>query len=254
MSNIVLLLTATALVTLEVALQANAQISHSKFIDTNIKRSNSPRWRARVVSKYVNIFEAPPETATHVSGRPTVLKCVAGGNPAPVIKWMKNGVIVADLEGVTNEIFSVHPSSIGRMTSKLVIEAPDNGDVFTCVATSGTNVQTTSTTVFTDAQQELYLASTNQAPIITAYYDEIMQAMGTTITLPCRVHSTTTAEVYWVDQNDQVVYGNKRLQVLPSGDLRIPELVFSDMGGYTCVAENMFGKDSFNTFLYPYSR
>ncbi|VVD04222.1 unnamed protein product [Leptidea sinapis] len=219
MSNIVLLLTATALVTLEVALQANAQISHSKFIDTNIKRSNSPRWRARVVSKYVNIFEAPPETATHVSGRPTVLKCVAGGNPAPVIKWMKNGVIVADLEGVTNEIFSVHPSSIGRMTSKLVIEAPDN-------------------------------ASTNQAPIITAYYDEIMQAMGTTITLPCRVHSTTTAEVYWVDQNDQVVYGNKRLQVLPSGDLRIPELVFSDMGGYTCVAENMFGKDSFNTYVY----
>lgn len=38
---------------------------------------------------------------------------------------------------------------------------------------------------------------------------------------------------------------------MPSGDLLVKDLSWSDMGEFTCTAKNAFGKDVADTFVYP---
>lgn len=50
-------------------------------------------------------------------------------------------------------------------------------------------------------------------PVITGFYLDIFQNMGTSLTLPCRVYSPLKSQLYWIDNNDNIVYGNSRMRV-----------------------------------------
>ncbi|XP_041985762.1 neural/ectodermal development factor IMP-L2-like [Aricia agestis] len=193
----------------------------------------------------LHMFVRVPEPIT-LSRSPlgVVATCHAAGNPAPNVMWMKNGIPVADYEEQTNEIRSVSPDSVAMVTSRLVVAAV-SGDVLTCVAVAG--LKDTSRSEMYDEDGDY---DTLPAPIITESYSDVFQQMGTSLTLPCRVASAGRYEVdWWV--NDERVYGNPRLRVLPSGDLRINNLVFADLGNYTCTVRDGFGQTSESTFLYP---
>ncbi|CAK1549148.1 unnamed protein product [Leptosia nina] len=254
MLNLVSLLVTAALVSLQ-CYEANALIERPKIISNNNLESNEiPVPRRKTIPKYVKISQPPPQTVKHEPGAPLVLQCEVAGKPAPVVNWLKNGLPITDFEEDSNEIFSSHPISVARMMSKLVIPSPSNGDVYTCVGTAGVYEKTASTTVLTDEASEdiLSILELPTPPLITAYFKDILQVQGSSTTLPCRSYSTSNSKVYWLDNNENVVYGNQKLKVLPSGDLHINNLNFDDMGVYTCTVKNMYGSDSATTFLYPH--
>ncbi|XP_045457252.1 neural/ectodermal development factor IMP-L2-like [Melitaea cinxia] len=219
-------------------------------MENNLLPNDIPPPRRRL-SKYLKIDPKLPETVRHVPGTTLVLECVVSSHPAPVVGWMKNGIPISDFEEDVNEIFSAPSFSIAKMVSKMVVQAPSNGDVYTCVASSGLMETSTSTTIIVEGQQtDLLPSMIATKPIITAFYKGIFQLQGTTLMLPCRVFSATKSQVYWI-HNDKIVYGNGRFRVMPSGDLLVKDLSWSDMGEFTCTAKNAFGKDVADTFVYP---
>ncbi|CAB3254696.1 unnamed protein product [Arctia plantaginis] len=226
-------------------------------LDNNLQPNVVPTPRRRL-GNVVRIKEAPPPTVKLEPGQRLVLTCEVMGRPLPSVQWMKNGEPAVDYEDDTNEILPVHPSSIAFLISKLVVTAASNGDVFTCVATSRGKQDTASTTVLTvEGNNEENFVTLQKLfrlpskPIITTYLENIFQNMGTDVVLPCRVHSFTASQIFWQDNEENFIYGNSRLQVLPSGDLLVRNLRWSDMGNFSCVAKNMYGRDVADTFVYP---
>ncbi|XP_049882336.1 neural/ectodermal development factor IMP-L2-like [Pectinophora gossypiella] len=252
MFNLISLLVAAALVSFQSDFQASGALLSNKLDLDNSLQPNVVPAPKRLFRKYVHIYVAPPETL-HVGPTQRVqLECQVFGSPSPAVTWLKNGEPSVDYEEAANEILSTHPSSIARITSKLIASA-QNGDVFTCLATAGLKQQSASTTVYVTEGEDPDLVLEKllipPKPVITAYYNEIFQNMGTNIVLPCRIEGK--ADLYWQDNLDNIILGDNRHRVLPSGDLMISGLRWSDMGQYTCVAQNAYGKDTASTFLYP---
>ncbi|XP_068624321.1 neural/ectodermal development factor IMP-L2-like [Battus philenor] len=257
MINIVSLLAAAALVSLQCSYEANAQLDNTKIdLDNNLQPNIIPTQRRRL-RKFVRITGPPPERARFLPGTRLVLECEVMGSPAPTVQWLKNGEPVTEYEDETNEIPTHHPTSIACLTSKLVINSASNGDVFTCVGTSGTKEDSVSTTIYSNDEESPKLLTLEKLfrvpskPIITAFYNNVFQEIGTTLIMPCRVHSFTDHQILWQDNNGDVVYSGSRIRVLPSGDLLIAGLRWADMGEWACTAKNMYGVDTTTTFLYP---
>ncbi|XP_075987641.1 neural/ectodermal development factor IMP-L2-like [Anticarsia gemmatalis] len=245
------------LVSLQCTFEASAQDDRNG-LNNNLQPNvvpSTPRRRSRNV---VHIREAPPSSLQLEPGTRLVLKCEVLGRPSPTVQWMKNGEPVVDYEEETNDILPAHPSSAANLISQLIVNSAVSGDVFTCVATSGGKQDSASTTVYTaegnDEENLLTLQKLFRLPakpMITTYFSDVFQNIGTDIILPCRVDSFTKAQIFWQDRNENVIYGNSRMRVLPSGDLLLTSLRWSDMGNFTCIAKNMYGKDVITTFVYP---
>ncbi|KAL0810282.1 hypothetical protein ABMA28_010442 [Loxostege sticticalis] len=256
MINLVSLLVAAALVSLQCGFEAYAQIEGKNDLDNNLQPNVVPVKR-RTLRPFVNISDPPPKSVRIAPGTRAELVCEVIGKPAPNAQWLKNGQPLSDYDEV-NEIISIHPSSLARLTSKVVVTAAANGDEYTCVGTAGLKQQMATTTVFTVEDEDEPNLFTLEAlfrkptkPVITEYYNEIFQDIGSSAVLPCRYHSVGKAQVFWLDSRDELVYGNSRIRVLPTGDLLLTNIRWEDMGNYTCTVKNKYGKDSVATFLYP---
>ncbi|OWR49388.1 insulin-related peptide binding protein [Danaus plexippus plexippus] len=249
---LVSLLVATAL-TSQCFVETNALVNPKIEMDNNLLPDDVlPVHRTAQRNAYVKISTPPPESVNFIPGTALVLECEVQGHPLPIVGWLKNGVPLSDFEEEVNEILPMHPSGYGRMINRLVISDAENEDVYTCVGTAGLKEAVATTTVFVEANQPFLTSKMfSTKPIITGFYLDIFQNMGTSLTLPCRVYSPLKSQLYWIDNNDNIVYGNSRMRVLPSGDLHIKNLAWENMGGYTCTVKNAFGKDSMNAFLYP---
>ncbi|CAH0697882.1 unnamed protein product [Spodoptera exigua] len=237
---------------------ASAHVADSrKGLDNNIQ-PNAATPKRKHLKDMVRIRNAPPETVQLEPGARLVLQCDVFGKPAPSVQWLKNGEPILDYEVESNDILPAHPSSLALLTSKLVVSSSANGDVYTCVATSALNQKTASTTVFTvDGNDEENLLTLEKLfrmptkPVITTFYTNVFQDIGSELILPCRVESNSQSQIFWQDQNNELIFGNSRMRVLPSGDLVISPLLWSDMGNYSCIAKNVYGKDTVDTFVYP---
>ncbi|CAH0718364.1 unnamed protein product, partial [Brenthis ino] len=251
MNSLVSLLSAAALLSLQCVVYA--QINGKVEMNNNLEPNVLPTTRHSTIRNYIRIMSPPPETVRHLPGTTLVLTCQMRGNPSPVVNWMKNGVPITDFEEDVNEILSIPSFSPTEMTSKLVLRSASNGDIFSCVGTSGLLEISASTAVIVvgENQPQRLTSIIQSKPVITTFYNNIFQYSGSSATLPCRVDSPTKSQIIWLDNNGDIVYGNNRLRVLPSGDLHIADLSWDDMGGYTCTAKNAFGKDVIETFLYP---
>jgi len=75
--------------------------------------------------------------------------------------------------------------------------------------------------------------------------------MGSNIQLPCRVHARPRAEITWLNNENKEIVQGHRHRVLANGDLLISEIKWEDMGNYKCIARNVVGKDTADTFVYP---
>ncbi|KAL4707561.1 hypothetical protein ACJJTC_000313 [Scirpophaga incertulas] len=257
MISLVSLLVAAALVCLQSGYQAYAQIEGKNDLRDNLQPNIIPMPKKRALRPFINIAGPPPESARLIPGTLLELSCEVIGFPAPTAQWLKNGEPLTEFDDV-NEIMNIHPTSLARLTSKMIVSSAANGDVYTCVATSGVKQQMASTTVVTVAgndEESLFgleaLFRKPSKPIITEYYNEVFQEIGTSILLPCKHFSTSPSQVYWFDGDEKPVFGNPRMRILPTGDLLIPSLHWDDMGNYSCTVKNAYGKDTVETFLYP---
>nr|AFO09967.1 IBP2 [Bombyx mori] len=243
-----------ALVSLQCGLNASA-IDSTK-LDNSLSSAPSVPKR-RVLKNFAHISQAPPDTVHHTTGSQLELECLIIGKPAPIVEWLKNGEPIEEYEEATNEVILTDPESFAKIVSKLVVVAPTDGDRYTCAASAGLKRDSATTTVYTDGDEEDLLSLEKLLfkpikPTITLHYSAVFQNIGTDLLLPCRVFSYAKTQVYWQYGDNNLVYETfGRIRVLPSGDLYISGLKWSDMGNYTCVAKNIYGKDTGSTFIYP---
>lgn len=160
-------------------------------------------------------------------------------------------------------VTEVNPNSLVRVRSRLIIDhmaAPERS--FTCVGRSGSKMAYATTTVYATPPNpqnitELLNEKTNsllgpKKARIVLYYNAIFDTIGRNVLLPCKTAGRPHPEVYWLDTENNMVAGETgRYKVLPSGELLITSVRWSDMGLYTCIARNAVSKDSISTFLYP---
>lgn len=154
------------------------------------------------------------------------------------------------------------PSSRARSISRLIVERSSVAEKeFTCVGRAGSKTvfastklpagDTNSITDMLSLGAASSMHTTKKARILS-FYRTIFAPIGKTVILPCKATGRPTAEILWLDAEQNIIdASNTRQKVLQNGDLLISPLRWSDMGTYTCIARNAISKDSAETFLYP---
>lgn len=154
------------------------------------------------------------------------------------------------------------------MRSRLIIDVDAAAEKsYTCVGQSGTKHAYATTTVYSssgptggrmNARNITDLMAINhrntgpKKPRIVLYYSVIFEEIGTNVVLPCKAAGRPHPDIYWLDTNENIVNGqDPRIRMLPTGELLISYLRWSDMGTFTCVAQNALAKDAAATFVYP---
>lgn len=152
------------------------------------------------------------------------------------------------------EITSQDLDARAEIVSRFVIDHTNERErKFTCVARSGGKTARATTTLV----QSKNLATSareldGNKPRILSHYTRLFNPIGQNVILPCKATGKPDPDYSWKNQNDEIIGANdQRFRVLSTGDLRIFGLQFSDMGTYTCTAENVLSKDTAKTFVYP---
>lgn len=139
---------------------------------------------------------------------------------------------------------------------------------YTCVGQSGTKTAYATTTVYssggstkigrfnqhniTDLMTINHRINSPKKPRIVLYYSVIFEEIGSNVMLPCKAAGRPRPDVYWLDTNENIINGqDPRIRMLPTGELLITYLRWTDMGTFTCVAHNALAKDAVATFVYP---
>lgn len=185
----------------------------------------------------------------------------------------------------TNVITESSPNAITRVQSRLILDhSKAHERTYTCIGRAGGQSDYSSTVVFVTApKQENLTEILNLNNVfgglrkarITLNYETIFETIGSNLVLPCQAVGRPLPEIYWLDDNNNVINGqdsrfkvNSRntsklnvcriikpffyfIQTLPTGELIISNLRWMDMGTYTCVAKNALAKDTTQTFIYP---
>jgi len=68
---------------------------------------------------------------------------------------------------------------------------------------------------------------------------------GNSVTMPCPAKGTPTPRVSWFNKDGYQLTGNEiGIRVLPGGSLQLDHAEASDVGQYTCLAQNIVGNTS----------
>lgn len=79
-----------------------------------------------------------------------------------------------------------------------------------------------------------------------------LEYLGSSARIFCRSEGKPRPEVKWLGPDElPLSLESSRHEILPDGDLLIKDIVWEDMGSYTCIAENSYGQDKEVAFLYP---
>lgn len=167
-------------------------------------------------------FTIEPEIQNAAEDETVEFRCEATGTPEPTIKWIHNGKPISDAD--KNERRTISSNSI--VIKKL--KKQDTGN-YGCNATNELGY----------VYKDVYLNVLALPPEITEPPRQEATVDGRTVTLNCRVFGAPKPVVKWIRNGLELTGG--RYKVQESGDLLIESVSFSDVGEYTCHAENKFG-------------
>lgn len=229
---------------------------HSRAID-DMDNSIQGAGNGFEVTNWVEMAEKPPATYKQQPGEPIELVCEVLGSPTPSVQWIHGSMPLNGLNDYkTNIVSEENPASITRVRSVLYIPRAIAADTtFTCVGQSGGKTVFASTLVKRSIPALLApydaMASEKKTVKITHSYLIAFDLIGSNIVLPCRAYGHPRPEIYWTGKSGVINGQDPRMKVLPSGELLITDLKWEDMGNYKCVAQNSYGNDSVETFVYP---
>jgi len=128
---------------------------------------------------------------------------------------------------------------------------PEDQGLKYCVALSKNMIQTAATMLLVNSSKVIECNKESQ-PTITLYQTWRLALEGSTVILPCKVEGQPTPYLFWTDNSGKTVTPttHTRHTVLPSGDLKITDTNWGDMGDYVCTVQSGFTEKSVSTFLY----
>lgn len=168
----------------------------------------------------------PPERQLVKSGERVEMRCVAYGNPAPIITWFKNGSSIQP----TNKI------KLQSQNSLLIITHVDEKDIglYTCLAQS----------IHGNAESNGELRVRPDGPRPPAFTTRpypVIAPVGSSVEFPCQAQGDPHPTLEWTKDGEPMIY-DSRHKVFPIGSLRLYNISRYDKGTYQCKAANEFGE------------
>ncbi|XP_017883957.1 neural/ectodermal development factor IMP-L2 [Ceratina calcarata] len=219
-------------------------------------------FQSRPVEPWTKITQHPVKGIETTAGSRVELECKASGSPPPEVFWFtgsgSNDELLEYVKASTLSLFdpSEEWKGVAKINSKLVIECvtPDDAGLIYCASVSAREVKiSTPTVLLVNSEAGSGNCSSESDPTITLYSPTMVANIGSSVVLPCRTSGKPTPQITWMD-----IYGvplnpttNLRHRVLDNGDLLIEELLWEDMGSYTCEAKSGNRQQVVSTFVYP---
>ncbi|KAK1800674.1 hypothetical protein P4O66_005879 [Electrophorus voltai] len=168
------------------------------------------------------VFSETPSLVTEVFlSRPITLKCVAHGNPPPIIKWYKDGVLMNQTGNVKVLNGSLSFSSVKK----------DTAGHYQCHASNSEGNEICSTQLRVKGPPAIIIPPTNT--ILNLSQNALLQ---------CQAEADPPNMTYvWLREGENVYHIESlktRVKVMVDGTLLISRLTPGDSGNYTCMPTN----------------
>ncbi|XP_011701291.1 PREDICTED: neural/ectodermal development factor IMP-L2 [Wasmannia auropunctata] len=213
-------------------------------------------------STWTEIDQNPSDSLEVAVGSRVELHCVANGNPPPQVYWITGNEPERQIQELIARVQERSSTTspgwegVGQISSTYVIDCvrvEDQGLKY-CVSVSKNAVAQSTATVLLVNSTKVTECNRQGQSTITLHAPWRFAFAGNTIILPCRVVGQPTPYLFWLDNLGRIISPSThtRYIVLPSGDLQISDLEWSDMGDYTCKVQSGYTEKSVTTFLYPF--
>uniref|UniRef100_A0A8D1QSS8 Contactin-3 n=1 Tax=Sus scrofa TaxID=9823 RepID=A0A8D1QSS8_PIG len=150
-------------------------------------------------------------------------ECRASGKPKPSYRWLKNGEALALEERIQIENGALTISNLN---------VTDSG-MFQCIAENKHGL------IYSSAELKVVASAPDFSK--TPMKKLIQVQVGSEVSLDCKPRASPRALSSW-KKGDVLVQETDRISFLKDGGLKIANVTKADVGIYTCIAENQFGK------------
>ncbi|XP_075406844.1 contactin-3 [Tenrec ecaudatus] len=150
-------------------------------------------------------------------------ECRASGKPKPSYRWLKNGDALVLEERIQIENGALTISNLN---------VTDSG-MFQCIAENKHGL------IYSSAELKVIAAAPDFSK--NPMKKLVQVQVGSLVILECKPRSAPRALSFWKKGNG-MVQENERISFLSDGGLQIANVTKADIGTYTCIAENQFGK------------
>ncbi|XP_047707014.1 contactin-3 isoform X2 [Prionailurus viverrinus] len=157
-------------------------------------------------------------------------ECRASGKPKPSYRWLKNGEALVLEERIQIENGALTISNLN---------VTDSG-MFQCIAENKHGL------IYSSAELKVIASAPDFSK--TPMKKLLQVQVGSMVSLDCKPRASPKALRSW-KRGDVIVQENERISFLKDGGLQIVNVTKADVGTYTCIAENQFGKANGTTRL-----
>ncbi|XP_020863232.1 contactin-3 [Phascolarctos cinereus] len=157
-------------------------------------------------------------------------ECRASGKPKPSYRWLKNGdgLVVEERIQLENGALSIADLNVN-----------DSG-MYQCIAENKHGL------VYSSAELKVVASAPDFSK--NPMKKLIQVQIGSLVIFDCKPKASPKAHCSW-KKGDEILQSSERITILKDGGLQIANVTKLDVGTYTCLAENLFGKASSSTNL-----
>ncbi|GAB1286208.1 Hemicentin-2 [Apodemus speciosus] len=148
------------------------------------------------------------------------LHCVVRGDPAPDIRWTKDGLPLP----ISHLLFQLQNGSLTIFRTKM-----DDAGRYQCLATNEMG-----------AVKKVVTLVLQSAPVFQVEPQDVTVRSGVDVELRCRATGEPVPTIEWLRAGRPLQAG-RRLRALPDGSLWLERVEAGDAGVYECVAHNLLG-------------
>ncbi|XP_053206013.1 zwei Ig domain protein zig-3-like [Panonychus citri] len=250
-------------------------LASAKPFNPKLDSTSSSETRPKHVAKnrrepYVRWQHEPASNLILIAGQRHTIECEAAGSPPPKIHWLKNGRRIDQsgqaIYGNSEIVDSSESPELGLSLTKSKLSLgcvkPEDTGLYTCVAENNHEkiAAESQIKVLPSIESSPFSSYTecslheSKKPSISMWTHTRLEKLDFPVILYCRTDGRTDSSIKWINSDGRELNAftaDGKYDLLSTGDLLIRKVSWDDMGSYFCVAENQYGQDKIESFLYP---